>query len=156
MQHEPRLKIFRLLNGDDIIGYLEEFDPKDLAAIDEEGAITYEDLIFVRDPMRMVWSYAPDAGTNGGGGHQLYLTRWMAFSDDSLFAIPRDKVVTIAEPLDTVSEHYLSVYDANYETNIPTLIEQHLTKEERQQALIKREYMEFLAGWEASDKKKPH
>ncbi len=138
------LKLFRLTNGDDIIGFLEDVDKEIVAELngDSDKNVNYDHIVFVRDPLRLIWSY--DASTKG---HQLFLTRWMPFSDDTFFAIPKDKVVTIADPMMEVEKHYYEISD---ETFLPGQIE-------KEQDPQKKQYMEFLKGWDIDpDKEEPH
>jgi len=148
------LKLFRLRNGDDIIGFLEEYSDKQIEQLEDnteeqkqiEAEYQYDHLVFIRDPMRMVWAY--DTKTQG---HQLYMTKWMPFSADSLFFIPKTEIITISDPLPEVEQHYAELVDEPQ--NIRREGQPQLTPEE----MRRKDALEFLDSWLVDkDKDKQH
>lgn len=145
------LKIFKLVNGEDIIGFLETYNNEDLKDIDKDSPdvaegeeIVYDHLLFIRDPMRMYSAYSAKQKR-----HELYLTKWIAYTDDSLFVIPKDLVITIATPSQQVAEHYYELSDGEYITRSESSTQ--ILSEEQQ---MQKEYKEFLENWEVDDEEK--
>lgn len=135
------LKIFKLINGDDIIGFLETYTNEELNQIDaesEEQQVSYDHLFFIRDPMKMYWKYDPVEKR-----HELFLAKWCAFSDDSLYFVPKDTVMTVVAPSDVVTKHYQEISELDFPP-IETVEEGELSIEKE----LEEQYKSFLETWE--------
>lgn len=137
------LKVLRLSNGTDIIGFLEMYTDQEIndcnSELDEPGQpqFKYDHIVFIRHPMKVVSNYNKEAKAN-----EIFLTPWMPLSDDPLFLIPKDQILTICSPMEEIAKYYYELHGEPVQQEItPEMIE------EEQQKI----YFDFLNGWEVNE-----
>lgn len=139
------LTIFKLLNNEDIIGVVENYSEEELKLIEKDyPSIICGDLIFLRDPMRMISEY-----DHSEERHHLALAKWMPFSNDETFVLNKSQIVTSGLPTDEVSEYYNEMWNVLFSELAEKLPE---NKESLKDSFLHT----FLKEWEfnkAKDKK---
>jgi len=93
------LKVIKLVNGDEVIGYVDDGAVKDTN--DEGEEYTVRNLIFIKGPMRVVQEY-----DRKSRGHSIFLIDWMPSCNSNTLPIPKDKIITMDTPNESVIEHY--------------------------------------------------
>lgn len=151
------LKVIKLVTGEELLAFIEEYSSADINSVGnteyEESDIqdyTYDHLLFIRDPLKIMCQYNVQEKK-----YSMFLIRWTASTDDSLFAIPKSLVITICEPIPDLIEHYHEVKaeDLTILNGIkPNNQIETLTKDE----LEKNKLKEFLENYDFDDKKDKH
>lgn len=97
-----KVKIFRLFSGDDIIG--------EVIAPPKRNARS----ISIKDPMRIITEYDPKLKM-----HHTFLIRWLPQATDRIFKLPKSSILTPAEPIMELEDHYYDVCDETWDVEDP-------------------------------------
>lgn len=100
------LRVLKLINGDEIIGFVEDGINKN----EELEDLTVDHLLFVKGAMKIVQEYNKETR-----GHSIYLVDWMPSARSAILPIPKDKVITMDFPQDVIEEHYLELMTFTFE-----------------------------------------
>lgn len=98
-----QLKVIKLINGDEIIGYIDDGAIKDRQDDDGED-YSVSNLIFIKGAMRVIQEY-----DRKSRGHSMFLIDWMPSAKSNVLPIPKDKIITMDSPQDAVEDHYLEL-----------------------------------------------
>lgn len=126
------LKILKLINGDEIIGYIDDGSYKDN---NEDDEYSVRNLIFIKGSMRIVQEY-----DRVSRGHSIFLVDWMPSSKSNVLPIPKDKVITMASPQDSIQQHYLELQIGDMEAEEEDLLDKELQREANLQLLKKTQF----------------
>lgn len=136
------LRVLKLINGDEIIGFVEDGINKNSELED----LTVDHLLFVKGAMKIVQEYNKETR-----GHSIYLVDWMPSARSAILPIPKDKVITMDFPQDVIEEHYLELMTFTFDV-YDTEQKETLTPEETK----KIKALEKLKSHKRSDDEDVH
>lgn len=99
------LKVIKLTNGDEIIGFIQDGSHKDT----DNDEITLSHMIFIKGAMRIVQQYDESVK-----GHTLYLVDWMPTGQSQVLPIQKSHILTLDVPNMAVEEHYYTIMEERF------------------------------------------
>lgn len=100
------IKVIKLSNNDDVIGHCQLYvESPETEISDENFGEEYEepqilDIIIMQQPMKIIMTKTKKEDT-------IVLERWMPYSADGMYIIPKSQILAIVEPSENLVDFYL-------------------------------------------------
>ena len=107
MQNSKDVKVIKLINGDDVVCFLPTGDTQ----LPENGP-----LIRLIKPLLV--RYVPQM-TPEGFRDYIALTKWAAYTTDSVVTIPKDKIMTVTNASSEMSRSWHNISDQYNKVEMP-------------------------------------
>ena len=129
------LRVLKLLNGDDIIGIVE--DIKDVSG-EEYNESDFLPVMFIRGAMKINKTYDKRKKQ-----YDLYLTDWIPESHEDLFPIPKSMLVTVSAPAPEIEQYYFNCLLANLsQQQLEEAQQEELSEEELKKMRQRKELLD--------------
>lgn len=99
------LKVLKLSNGDEIIGFIQDGSKTEL----KDKSISLDHMIFIKSPMKIMQDYDETVKS-----HVIFLIEWFPSGRSSSLPIPKDHIITMDTPKNSVEDYYYDVMGEYY------------------------------------------